>query len=66
MVPWMMAAFSGAETARAEADIPVNTRETPEWGSRVRPNYYLTVSGGWVILVPNRAPKHFSNAQELI
>ena len=33
----------GADT-KVEQIIPVNTRETPEWGSKVSPRYFRTVS----------------------
>lgn len=32
--------------------IPVNTSDTPEWGSRVNPRYLVTVGGAFVILPP--------------
>ena len=51
IVPWRMPTRSGREAKVAQA-IPVKTRETPEWGSRVRPRYFCTVSGIFIALAP--------------
>lgn len=37
MVPWISGAYSGAEPSRTDTEIPANTSDTPEWGSRVSP-----------------------------
>ena len=52
IVPWMMEAHSGAGPSRMETAMPVKTRDTPEWGSRVKPRYFFTVSGAWVMEAP--------------
>ena len=64
MVPWTMAEHSGAGPDSMETVIPVKTRETPEWGNRVRPRYFLTVLGEWVIQEPKYAPKYLPAARE--
>lgn len=50
MVPCTILAHSGAGAFKTETAMPVNTKETPEWGRRVRPRYFLTVSGDFVML----------------
>lgn len=45
-----------------EQIIPVNTSDTPEWGSSVRPRYLHTVSGICVSFAPLLAPKYFPKA----
>lgn len=62
IVPCIIRAHSGAGPDRTETAIPVNTRETPEWGSRVRPRYFLTVSGDFVTDAPKKAPKYLPQA----
>lgn len=39
MVPFTITARSGWEAASTEQMIPVKTKDTPEWGSRVSPRY---------------------------
>ena len=43
---------SGAGAFKTETAMPVNTREPPEWGRRIRPRYFLTVLGDFVMLAP--------------
>lgn len=55
IVPYTIWTSSGAEESVAQM-MPVKTNETPECGSSVRPRYFLTVSGMWVIFAPVIAP----------
>ena len=52
MVPCRMRAQSGAGPCSTDTATPVNTSDTPEWGSRVRPRYRRTVAGAWVARAP--------------
>ena len=50
----------------ADTAIPVNTRETPEWGSSVKPKYFFTVSGAWVTAAPKYAPLYLPTARAMM
>ena len=62
MVPCKIFAHSGAGPFNTETAIPVKTRDTPEWGRRVRPKKRLPVVGDFVMLAPEYAPKYFQIA----
>ena len=62
----MIEAHSGAGTLNTDTAIPVNTRETPEWGSSVKPKYFFTVSGAWVTAAPKYAPLYLPTARAMM
>ena len=66
MVPWMIWAHSGAGPCSTDTAMPVNTRDTPECGSRVKPRYLRTVSGAWVTAAPKYAPPYLPTARATI
>lgn len=47
-----MVAVVGSKRAICEAAIPVKASKKPEWGNSVRPRYFATVSGNFVIFAP--------------
>ena len=51
-MPVITDASDGSIAVKEVAAIPVNTRETPEWGKRVSPRYWFTVGGDFVITPP--------------
>ena len=55
-MPVITDASDGSIAVKEVAAIPVNTRETPEWGKRVSPRYFFTVGGDFVITPPRSAP----------
>ena len=48
----MIEAHSGAGPLSTDTAMPVNTSETPEWGSSVKPKNFLTVLGACVTAAP--------------
>ena len=66
MVPWMIFAHSGAGPVSTDTAIPVKTRDTPEWGSKVKPRKFRTVLGDLVTAAPKNAPKYFPNARAMM
>ena len=62
----MISAHSGAGPLSTDTAIPVNTSETPECGSRVKPRYFFTVSGAWVTAAPKYAPLYLPIARAII
>ena len=67
MVPFTITARDDWPPPSKEAQtIPVNTSDTPEWGKRVNPRYFWTVSGIFIHFAPNRAPKYFPHARTAI
>lgn len=52
IVPDTIAASEGSKADNVVVAIPVNTSETPEWGSRVKPRYFVTAGGALVNFPP--------------
>ncbi len=64
IVPDTIEAREVSIAAKVETAIPVNTKDTPEWGSYVNPRYFVTEGSAFVILPPQYAPPIFPAALE--
>lgn len=66
IVPDTIDAREGAIDESVVIAIPVNTRETPECGSNVKPRYFVTEGSALVNLPPIYAPPIFPTALDKI
>ena len=63
-MPRMMETEAGSTVAIVEAAMPVKTRETPEWGRRVRPRCFVIVFSFLMVAPPSEAKPIFPAARE--
>lgn len=66
MVPDIIVAGEESIEVNVVTAIPVNTKDTPEWGNNVNPRYFLTVGSAFVTFPPQKAPPIFPAALERI
>lgn len=62
MVPDIIAARDELNDESVVVAIPVNTKETPECGSKVNPKNFVTVGSAFVNFPPMKAPPIFPTA----
>ena len=66
MVPDTIAAREESTEVNVVTAIPVNTKDTPEWGNSVKPRYFVTAGSAFVSFPPKNAPPIFPAALERI
>ena len=66
IVPDIMVANDGSIKVIVLTAIPVNTNDTPESGSQVKPKYFVTFGSAFVHFPPKYAPPIFPIARDKI